>query len=215
MKKIFLTLCVAALALTACGDNATKAPKSEAGATENGVIMEQDSLVATLPTGDIAYLNVEYIHATCNLSKSEGVALETKINKSMETFAQKEKGLQAEDTSIQKAYANLQEKYSKGLITSMDAQKEQEKLEARVEKMQQNLQYLQTSYQKETAALQEELAVLNNRLADYITKAVEEINKDGRYKMIINAGMLIDADESLDMTGAVLAKVNELYAADK
>ena len=41
------------------------------------------------------------------------------------------------------------------------------------------------------------------------------INADGRYKLIVNASALIDADSTLDITPAVLAKVNELYAADK
>lgn len=218
MKKIIWILSVAAFALTSCGgDNAAQKGNEatgEAGATTE-TTLTQDSTNVTLPTGDIAYLDIEYIHAMSTLSQTEGVALNEKINKSMETFAQKEKNLQAEDSSIQKAYVELQEKYSKGLITSLDAQKQQESLESRAKKMQQNVQYLQTSYQKETAALQEELSVLNNRLADYIQKAVDEINADGRYKMILNAGMLIDADESLDMTNAVLAKVNALYAADK
>jgi hypothetical protein len=33
--------------------------------------------------------------------------------------------------------------------------------------------------------------------------------------MIINATSLLDASEELDITSIVLAKVNELYAADK
>ena len=45
--------------------------------------------------------------------------------------------------------------------------------------------------------------------------AVEEINADNKYKLIINASALIDADTTLNITPAVLAKVNELYAADK
>ena len=36
-----------------------------------------------------------------------------------------------------------------------------------------------------------------------------------KYKLIINATALIDADSTLNITPAVLAKVNELYAADK
>ena len=45
--------------------------------------------------------------------------------------------------------------------------------------------------------------------------AVQEINGDKKYKLIINATALIDADSTLNITPAVLAKVNELYAADK
>jgi outer membrane protein len=63
--------------------------------------------------------------------------------------------------------------------------------------------------------LQEEELVLNNRIAELINNAVKEINADKRYKMIVNAGSLLDADESLNITEIVLAKVNELYAAEK
>ena len=47
------------------------------------------------------------------------------------------------------------------------------------------------------------------------TRHVQEINGDKKYKLIINATALIDADSTLNITPAVLAKVNELYAADK
>ena len=60
-----------------------------------------------------------------------------------------------------------------------------------------------------------EYNVLNNRIADYITTAVNELNADKRYKMIVDASSLIDASADLDMTAAVLAKVNEYYAAGK
>ena len=84
-----------------------------------------------------------------------------------------------------------------------------------MQKAQSNYENLQATYQKDAAAMQEELNVLNNRIADYITKAVDELNADGRYKMIIDATMLVNASAELDMTAAVLAKVNELYEAEK
>ena len=44
---------------------------------------------------------------------------------------------------------------------------------------------------------------------------MQDINADKKYKMIVNSTALIDADTTLNITPAVLAKVNELYAADK
>ncbi len=44
---------------------------------------------------------------------------------------------------------------------------------------------------------------------------MQQINADRKYKLIINASALIDADTTLNITPAVLQKVNELYAADK
>ena len=46
-------------------------------------------------------------------------------------------------------------------------------------------------------------------------EACNKINADKKYKFILNATALVDADTLLDITPAVLAKVNELYAADK
>lgn len=57
--------------------------------------------------------------------------------------------------------------------------------------------------------------MFTNRAQDLLHRAVQEINADKRYKLIVNASALIDADTTLDITAAVLAKVNELYAADK
>ena len=111
--------------------------------------------------------------------------------------------------------AKLQEKYQKGLITTADFQQQGQALESRMQKAQSNYENLQATYQKDAAAMQEELNVLNNRIADYITKAVDELNANGRYKMIIDATMLVNASAELDMTAAVLAKVNELYEAEK
>ena len=58
-------------------------------------------------------------------------------------------------------------------------------------------------FQSEGAALQEK------------TKKAQELNADKKYKLILNATSLVDADSLLDITPLVLAKVNELYAADK
>ena len=44
---------------------------------------------------------------------------------------------------------------------------------------------------------------------------MQEINSGKKYKLILGASALIDADTTLNITPAVLAKVNELYAADK
>ena len=104
--------------------------------------------------------------------------------------------------------AALQEKYQKGLITTNDAQAQQQSIEKRVASY-------QSSAQKEAQALDEENYVFTNRAQDLLHRAVQEINGDKKYKLIINATALIDADSTLNITPAVLAKVNELYAADK
>ena len=152
-------------------------------------------------SSDIAYVQVEAVLAQCDLYKNEGVALQEKTEKAQKSWAQREQNLQAEA-------AQLQQKYEKGLITSRDAQAQQESIQKKVASYQSNAQ-------KEAQTLDEENYVFTNRAQDLLHRAVQEINSGKKYKLIINASALIDADSTLNITPAVLAKVNELYAADK
>ena len=189
MKKTIFTALAAALALTAC-DSKPAQPAEAAVEIANEVT-----------TNDMAYVQVEAVLAQCALYLNEGAALQEKTQKAQKSWAQKEKNLQAEA-------AALQEKYQKGLITTIDAQNQQQAIEKRIAAY-------QNSAQKEAQTLDEENYVFTNRAQDLLQRAVQEINADKKYKLIVNATALIDADTTLNITSAVLAKVNELYAADK
>ncbi|MBQ6582116.1 MAG: OmpH family outer membrane protein [Alistipes sp.] len=190
MKKFFFTLLVAALSFASCDNKtATPAAEGEAAATE------------TVTGGDIAYVRVEYVLAESEIYKTEGIALQEKTQKAQNSWAQKEQNLQYEATQ-------LQEKYQKGLITTADAQKQQESIERKITNY-------QTSAQKEAESLDEENFVFSNRTQDLILRAIQAINAKKKYKMIVNSTALLDADPALDISDAVLAKVNEFYAAEK
>lgn len=189
MKKVFLTLLVAAMGLIAC-ENKTAAPTEEAQAT-----------VAEAIEGDLAYVRVDYVLAESEIFKTEGLALQEKTQKAQNSWAQKEKNLQY-------AATQLQEKYQKGLITTADAQKQQADIEKKIANY-------QTNTQKEAQALDEENLVFSNRSQDLIMRSIQAVNADKKYKMVVNATALLDAAEALDISDAVLAKMNELYAADK
>ena len=73
----------------------------------------------------------------------------------------------------------------------------------------------QTNTQTEAQSLDEENFVFSNRTNDLIMRAIKEVNADKKYKMVFNASALVDAAEALDISDAVLAKLNELYAAEK
>ncbi len=190
MKKTLFPALAAALVLAACG---TKTAEQTATAAE--------TVAQQVVSSDIAYVQVEAVLAQCDLYKTEGAALQEKTEKAQKSWAQREKGLQAEA-------AQLQEKYQKGLITSRDAQTQQENIQKKAASY-------QTNAQKEAQTLDEENYVFTNRAQDLLQRAVQEINADKKYKLIINATALIDADTTLNITPVVLAKVNELYAADK
>ena len=189
MKKMLFTALVAACAMTACGTKTTDTAAAAEEATRE------------IGSSDIAYVQVEAVLAQCDLFLNEGKALQEKTQKAQKSWAQKEQNLQSEA-------AQLQEKYQKGLITTNDAQAQQQSIEKRVAAY-------QSSAQKEAQALDEENFVFTNRAQDLLHRAVQDINADKKYKMIVNSTALIDADTTLNITPAVLAKVNELYAADQ
>ncbi len=190
MKKMLFMALAAAAAMTAC----------DSKPAETTAEVAEEAVQEVLPNG-IAYVQVEAVLAQCDLYLNEGAALQEKTQKAQKSWAQKEKNLQAEA-------ASLQEKYQKGLITTIDAQNQQQSIEKRVAAY-------QSSAQKEAQKLDEENYVFTNRAQDLLHRAVQQINGEKKYKLIINATALIDADSTLDITSAVLEKVNELYAADK
>ena len=188
MKRIFIAA-IAFLAIVGCKENKQNTEATEQTATE--VVAE----------GDLAFVNVDYVLAESDIFQTEGIALRDKTEKTQQKWAKKEQNLQNEINQ-------LAEKYQKGLITTRNAQEKEQELQKRAVSM-------QTAAQKEGKELEEESIVFQNRMNDLLMRAVQEINADKKYKMIVAATALLDADESLNLTEKVLAKVNELYAAEK
>ena len=188
MKKIFIVT-LAFLAVVGCKENKNNAETAAQTATE------------VAAQGDLAFVNVDYVFAESDIFKSEGIALRDKTEKAQQKWAKKEQGLQNEINQ-------LAEKYQKGLITTRNAQEKEQEL-------QQRAAALQAAAQKEGKELEEESIVFQNRMNDILMRAIQEINGDKKYKMIVSITALLDADESLNITEQVLEKVNALYAAEK
>ncbi|MBO5234255.1 MAG: OmpH family outer membrane protein [Alistipes sp.] len=188
MKKIFLVALAVVATMTSCKEAEQNKTEEQGAATAEVVC-------------DLAFVNADRVFAESDIFKSEGVALKEKTERAQQDWARKEQGLQNEAMQ-------LQEKYQKALITTRDAQTKQEDIERRA-------QNLQTRVQREAQTLEEENIVFSNRMQDLLIRAVQEVNADKKYKMVLNASALLDADMALDITDAVLAKVNELYAAEK
>ena len=136
-----------------------------------------------------------------DIFQTEGIALRNKTEKAQQKLSKREQNLQNE-------MQQLADKYQRGLITTRDAQQKEKELQDKAANF-------QTSAQKEIKELDEEGVVFQNRMNDLIMRAVQAINADKQYKMIVQASALLDADESLNLTEQVLAKVNELYAEEK
>ena len=188
MKKVLFA--ALALVFAASCNNAPKTTATDAAEAKTEVT-----------SADIVFVRTEAVFAESEIFKTEGVALQAKNEKTQKSLAEKEQKLQNE-------MVQLQEKYQKGLITTIEAQRKEQDIQKRVASYQE-------SAQKQLRALEEENIVFQNRMGDLMQRAINELNAGGAYKMIVNASALLDASADLDITELVLAKVNELYAADK
>ena len=222
MKKSLLSILAIALMMVACGGS-----KSEAKVEVESAEPTDVQGVECVASGDVVFIDLDYIMATSKFYAAEGIALETKMQnfqqKSItvqEGWAKKEQNLANEYNKLQAEAAKLEEDYAKGLITTLNAQKKQEEIQTKANSIQAKMNNFQTTVQtegqelqKEEQALSEEQVVLMNRFKELASKAIDEINADRRYKMIINAVSVVDADPALNISDLVLERVNTLYEA--
>ena len=224
MQKSLLFALAAVAMLGAC-NNAEKAQEKNGEATVSDTT--EVRTVECVASGDVVYIDLDYMLASSKLYAAEGKALETKMQEfqqkavsTQESWSKKEQNLAAEYNKLQQDAMKLQQDYEKGLITTLNAQQKGEELAQKEQSIQTRMNNLQNSVQKESEELakqEQELAeeqmVIMNRFQEFIRMALEEINADKRYKMIINAASVIDADPTLNISSLVLKKVDELYEA--
>ena len=215
MKKTFIAA-LALLALASCGNKNENTETATSTSTEPTTEVVKDvPELTTAPEGEYVFVDANYVIAESEIVKTEGAALEEK-GKTLEEKGRKlEEKFAKQEQGLQYALQQLNEKYQKGLITTRDAQTEQEKLQNGMVSLQNQAKNEGTAFQKEMGEFQEEMMVFNNRVNDLLLRAVKEFNADGKYKMVVNIASLLDYDKSLDVTSLVLAKANELYAAEK
>ncbi len=182
MKQLFLAA-VVATALISCAspESTTKVPE----------------VTTHVGSSDLAFVSMEMVLTQSDIFLKEGVKLQQRSETANRDWRAQEQKLQDDATQLQQRYQN-------GLITSANAQIEQQKLEER-------LSTFRTTTEREMRELDEENTVFANRTQQLIRRAVESINKDKRYKMIVNATALIDADSTLDISSVVLEELNKLY----
>jgi outer membrane protein len=223
MKKSLLFALAAVAMLSACNE-AKKADKSDEATASDTTEVRTVECVAS---GDVVYMDLDFMLASSKLYAAEGKALEAKVNEfqkraaaTQEGWLKKEQSLANEYNKLQNDAVKLQQDYEKGLITTLNAQQKGQELAEKEQNIQSRMSSYQTSAQKEgeelakeEQALAEEQLVIMNRFQELTRMALEEINADKRYKMILNATSVIDADETLNISNLVLQKVDELYEA--
>ena len=152
MKKV-LFAAVALVFAVSC-NNAQKTTATDANA----------EVKTEVGSSDLAFVRTDAVFAESEIFKTEGVALQAKNEKTQKNLAEKEQKLQNE-------MVQLQEKYQKGLITTIEAQRKEQDIQKRVASYQE-------SAQKQLRALEEENVVFQNRMADLMQRAINEINAE-------------------------------------
>lgn len=224
MKKSILFVVALSSLFASCAGTSTNNEDKVATSSDTTEVRT----VECVASGDVVFVDLDYIMASSKLYATEGSALETKVKEfqqrattTQEGWAKKEQNLANEYNKLQSDAMKLQQDYEKGLITTLNAQQKQEDLQKKGESIQTRMNALQSTVQtegqklqEEEMALTEEQAVLMNRFQQLTRLALDEINADKRYKMIINAVSVVDADPTLNISDVVLKKVDELYEAE-
>lgn len=224
MKKSILFVVALSSLFASCAGTSTNNEDKVATSSDTTEVRT----VECVASGDVVFVDLDYIMASSKLYATEGSALEAKVKEfqqrattAQDGWAKKEQNLANEYNKLQSDAMKLQQDYEKGLITTLNAQQKQEDLQKKGESIQTRMNALQSTVQtegqklqEEEMALTEEQAVLMNRFQQLTRLALDQINADKRYKMIVNAVSVVDADPTLNISDVVLKKVDELYEAE-
>ena len=165
---------------------------------------EGESTEITASAGDIVYVELDRILMEYDMANDLRSSVEAKIQKIQEEVERRGKKLEKDINA-------WQEKLNKGLMTRSVAEAQQAKLQKQQE------EFAQYAAQQEQLA-QEEQMVMMNQIGDAIKTFLDAYNVEKEYAMIItNSGgaPVITADEGLNITDDVLARLNEEYVQTK
>lgn len=219
IKKVLFVAMAAALVVSCDSDKKRENKRSD----DKGVVetsMEKKDVeqnVVNEPTsnpdasGDIVYVDMAYLSEQCKLSLTEGKALEAKLEEYQAEFKRANDAWMAKEQALQAEAAKIQDDYQKTLITSITFQQKGEDLQRRYAEFQNSVQNEANKLAQQEQALAEEQMVLGTRFTTLLKKAVEMVNSQGQYKMVVTNDMIIDADESLNISALVLAEMDKLY----
>lgn len=191
MKKLVFALLVS-ISFIACQQPANTPAPSTSSATTGGSF-------------SIAFVNVDSIMSSYDYAADLSATLEGKGKA-------KEEELKKKAAKFQRSVTSFQSKVQQHLITSTQA----EKMQAQLVKQEQDLQALQGQMRQELSFQEREMLLMLN---DSLKSALEEINKDGKYKMILRnsmvTGNVIVSTPDVDLTAQTIEVLNAKYTLAK
>lgn len=199
MKKLFLAASVLLVSLAGCGNNGNNntATPNDAGNADQPAVRREVS-------GNIAYIQMDSLMANYKMFIDLSSEFEAKAK-------QAEADLTSRGRTLEKNFADAQNKVEKGLVTRAEAAQLQEDLQ----KQEQSFMRVRETKNQELA---EENQVMTNKIFYSIEEYIKEFNHDYRYSMILTTSggaPILNADPALDITSVVLKGLNEKYEKEK
>lgn len=198
MKKVVL-ISLSVLAMLACG-NKSKSNTGDAKKAET----QTENIDSSVAAKNLA---IGVINTDSVLEKYQ-FAIDAK-EKMMKKAEDARLSLNTKGQQLQKEMMDFQSKIDNNAFLSRErAEQEASRLQRKQGELEQHGAKLESDFMAE----QQKLSL---QLKDSISKAIAEINHDGRFAMILTTSSLTDnvlyADKSLDITGEVIELLNKRF----
>ena len=167
--------------------------------------LNSEEALGSAPTGSIVYVQLDSLMNKYDMFNDLKSELEKKAQAIQDDLTKKGR-------AFQRDYNDFNEKIQKGLITRAQAESLQQQLASRQEE-------LQNLSQQKQIEMQEENAVMLRNVVDKLQVFLKVYNVEKNYAMILTtsgqAGNVIQADLSLDITNEVVEGMNQEYIKQK
>ena len=147
--------------------------------------------------GGVLVVDTDRILNDCTACKSAGTQLQTQANQLRQRAQQLEAQLKPEAEAIQKAIAALGAKQPDAALTQ------------RAQAFQTKQQQAQTELANRERALQSTQANVQQQLANKVVQIAEQSRARRQAAVVLSKGTLMASDSSVDITGEVLAALNQ------
>ena len=189
------------LHFSTCNKTCGSAKEGDSTMTSKPIVMSPKEIKAS----KIVYVNSDVLNKEYDFVKDLTSAAQSKQQRL-------ESAYQIKAQKFQQDYTELQQKASQGLLSENQGVAAQEDLKKRKEELDKMEAQLQT--------LVEEIQKSNEEVRKTVVDYVKEYNKNGQYNYILThtdgpGGVLIYANDSLDITREILQGLNEQYKAKK
>ena len=184
-----------------CNKSCTANGSNDSTASTAPIVMAPKEIKAS----KIVYVNSDILNEKYEYVKELATTAQAKQQRL-------EMAYQSKGQKLQQDYAEFQQKASQGLLSENQINASQEELKRRKEELDQ----MEAQLQK----LVEEIQADNNRVRKTVVDYVKEYNKQSQYNYVLTysdgpGGVILLANDSMDITNEILDGLNAQYRAQK